>query len=115
MRLNKKYLLNLGLAFVLIYAGVDQILHPLDWVGFIPSWSLFGQPAATVLLGHSILALALALAFLLNYKIRWVAAVGALFFLSITVANGFGRGVFLITFRDVSLVTTALYLAIADD
>lgn len=114
-RINKKYLLNIGLAFVLFYAGIDQLLHPMDWVGFIPKWALLGQPAEKALLMHSILALLLGLAFLLNIKRRWVSAVGALFFFSITFANGVDRSVFLITFRDVSLITASLYLAISDD
>ncbi len=115
MRISKLYILNIGLAFVLIYAGVDQLLHPVDWVGFIPEWSLFGQPAETALLGHSILALVFAAALLSNIKRRWVAAAAALFFFSITFANGVSRSVFLITFRDVALITSAIYLAIADE
>ena len=115
MPFKKQYLLNLGLAFVLFYAGVDQIVHPLDWIGYIPSWSLLGQPAERVLLGHSIFAIILGVAFLINYKRRWVATVGVLFFFCITFANGISRSVFLITFRDVPLITTALYLALADE
>lgn len=113
--MKKTYVLNLGLAFVLIYAGIDQLLHPLDWVGYIPSWALFGQTPENSLLAHSILALLLALWYLTNIKRRWVGAIGTLFFLSIILANGFSRAVFVVTFRDVALVTTSLYLAIADE
>jgi hypothetical protein len=113
--MKKLYVLNLGLAFVLFYAGIDQLLHPLDWVGYIPSWALLGQTPEKALLVHSILALLLGLAFLSNIKRRWVGAVGTLFFLSILLANGFGRAVFVVTFRDVAMVTSSLYLAIADE
>ena len=113
--MKKTYILNLGLAFVLIYAGIDQLLHPLDWVGYIPSWALFGQTPEQSLVVHSILALLLAAAFLINIKTRWVGASGTLFFLSIILANGFSRGVFLVTFRDVAMVTSSLYLAVAGE
>lgn len=111
--MKKKYLLNLGLAFVLIYAGIDQILNPLDWVGFLPSWlPTFGQSKVTALLPHSILAITLGLALLSNLKVRWVAGLTALFLASIVLGDGFDRGFFLITFRDVGLVCAAIYLAL---
>ena len=113
--MKKIYILNLGLAFVLIYAGIDQLLHPLDWVYYIPSWALLGQAPEKALVVHSILTLGLGAWFLLNIKRRWVGAVGALFFSSIILANGFGRDFFIVTFRDVPMVMTSLYLALADD
>lgn len=113
---NKKYLLNIGLAFTLLYAGIDQILHPLDWVGFLPKWMpTFGQTLTQALLPHSILCIVLGLALLTNYKVRWVAAATTLFLASITFANGVGRDFFLITFRDVGLLFMAIYLAVAGE
>lgn len=115
MRFTKKYLLNVGLAFTLLYAGIDQLLHPFDWIGFLPKWMpAFGQTPTQALLPHSILCLVLAVALLINYKVRWVAALSALFFAGITFANGIGREFFLITFRDVGLLFMAIYLAVAE-
>jgi hypothetical protein len=113
--MKKIYVLNLGLAFVLIYAGIDQLLHPLDWIGYIPSWALLGQTPENSLKVHAVLALLLALWYLTNIKRRWAGWVGTLFFASIILANGFSRAVFVVTFRDVALVTASLYLAIADE
>ena len=116
MHFTKKYLLNIGLAFPLLYAGIDQILHPLDWVGFLPKWMpTFGLTDVQSLLPHSILCLILGVALLINYKVRWVAAATALFYASITFANGVGRDFFLITFRDVGLLFMAIYLAVDGD
>jgi hypothetical protein len=32
------WLLTLGLAFVFGWFGVDKLLDPLNWIGWIPSW-----------------------------------------------------------------------------
>ncbi len=114
--MQKKYLLNIGLAFTLLYAGIDQILHPLDWVGFLPKWMpTFGQTLTAALLPHSVLAIVLGLWLLSNFQVRWAAAITALFFASIVLANGLSRDFLLITFRDVGLLFMAIYLAVADE
>jgi uncharacterized membrane protein len=110
--MNKRYLLNFGLAFVLIYAGIDQLLHPVDWVGYLPSWlPTFSFSKEQILMGHSVVDIILGLALLFKIYTRLAAGLVALVFLGIIVANGFGRDIFLITFRDVGLFFTALYLA----
>ena len=116
MNITKKYILNVGLAFTLLYAGIDQVLHPLDWVGFLPKWMpTFGQTPTQALLPHSILCILIGLALLANVKVKWVAWITALFFASIILANGLGRAYMLITFRDVGLMLAAVYLAVADE
>lgn len=116
MQFSKKYLLNIGLAFTLLYAGIDQLLNPLDWVGFLPKWMpTFGMTPTQNLLPHSILAIVLGVALLANFKIRWTGWISALFFAGILVAGGFSRLSLLITFRDVGLMFMGIYLAVSAD
>lgn len=39
-----KWTLALGTAFVFLYFGIEKVLHPLLWIGFVPGWmkGLFG-------------------------------------------------------------------------
>jgi uncharacterized membrane protein len=110
---NKKYLLQLGLGLTILYAGVDAFLHPADWIGFLPAWiTMFKLTPALALQIHSILEIALGLALLVNYKVRYVAALSALDIALILFVSGFGRNALLITFRDIGLFFLALYLAL---
>ena len=114
--MNKKYLLQFGLAFTLLYAGIDSFLHPFDWVGYVPTWvqSLgFSQLLALHL--HAGVELLLGALLLTGWKLKWVGLLAALDIAVIIIVNGFGRGSFLITFRDVGLVAVGLYLFLADE
>ena len=112
--MNKKYLLQFGLAFVLIYAGVASFIHPLDWIGFVPSWiGKFGVSRELALHLHAAGEIALGAWLLSNWKIRWAGWLAAADMVVIILANGLGAGIFLITFRDVGLLFMALYLAVA--
>ncbi len=111
---NKRYLLQLGLGLTLLYAGVDSFLHPSDWIGFVPEWiTVLKLTPALALQIHSILEIALAIAFLVNFKAKFAAIISAFDIALILFAAGFSRNVLLITFRDIGLFFTALYLALA--
>src|SRR5689334_3824409 len=112
--MNKKYLLQFGLAFVLLYAGISAFLQPFDWIGYVPMWvTKFGTSRELALHLHSIAEIILGLWLLSNIKIRWAAWITALDIAAIILVNGFNPELFLITFRDVALVFMALYLALA--
>ena len=114
--MNKKYLINLGLAFTLIYAGISAFLYPNDWVGFVPQWvEKFGTSQLLALHIHSVVEIILGLWLLSNWKIKWAGIITALDIAAILLVNGFGRGIFLITFRDVGLLLMAIYLAVAQE
>ncbi len=111
--IKPKYLLQLGLAFVFLFAGIDSFIHPFNWIGFVPVWvSHFGVSQTLALHAHALAEIALGLLLLSNWQIRIAASLAALDLLIIILANGFGGSVFLITFRDVGLLFTSLYLAI---
>lgn len=113
--MTKKYLLNLGLAFTLLYAGISSLISPGDWVGFVPAWvANFGLSRELALHAHSIVEILLGAGLIFNYRIKLLAGVVALDILALLVVNGFSASVFLVTFRDVGLFFAALFLAMTD-
>jgi uncharacterized membrane protein YphA (DoxX/SURF4 family) len=116
MQFNKKYILNVGLAFTLLFAGISIFLRPLDWIGFVPQWvENFGVSREFALQGHAVAEIVMGLWLLSNKKVRWVAVLAALDMASIIILNGFSHDMLLITFRDVGLLFMAIYLAVADE
>lgn len=108
--MNKKYLLNIGLAFTLLYAGISSFLKPTDWIGYVPHWvNLFHVTPLLALLGHAVFEILAGLWLLSNWKIKVSAWVVALDMGVILLANGLA--IFPITFRDVGLLFMAIYLA----
>lgn len=115
MNWNKKFLLQLGLAFTLIYAGISSFLYPYDWIGYVPAWiNLFKVTPLLALHGHAVAEIILGLWLLSNWKLRWASWLTALDIAVILLVNGFGRSIFPITFRDVGLLCMAIYLALAN-
>lgn len=111
----KKYILNIGLAFTLAFAGIDSLMHPLDWIGFVPDWvNIFGVTRDIALLAHSFTEIILAILLLTGWKTGIVAWIIFLDMWAIILVNGFGRSSFLITFRDIGLLAVALYLALPE-
>ena len=106
-----KYLLQFGLAATFLYAGIDALRFPFDWVGFVPQWvTVFHVTTDTFLRIHSVFEILAAVWLLTGIKVRWVGFLLAADLLVIVVANGFSRAVFTTTFRDIGLFFTALYL-----
>lgn len=113
MAFNKKYLLNIGLAFTLLYAGIMAFVNPSDWVGFVPQWvTSFGISRDLALHSHSVVEILLGVWLLSNWQVKWAGLVSALDILAILLATGFSNGILLITFRDVGLLFMAIYLAV---
>jgi hypothetical protein len=100
--------LRLGLAFVFAYAAIDSLLHPNDWVGYMP------RVATDIISTYGLLKiLAVYQLFLVGWLLvgkyaRYAGLLSALTLAGITVVN---LGVFGITFRDVGLLMAALALA----
>ena len=103
-----KWALQVGVAFVLAYAGLESFLHPAEWVGYLPHFmaSMSAAPTLIKLVGVYELALAAGLLALGKY-LRYAAALAVLTLAGITVFN---LPQFFITFRDVGLVFMALAL-----
>ena len=104
-------MLRLGLAFVFAYAGIASLMHPLEWIGYLPHFlaRFISLDVAIRLL--AILQIVLAI-WLLSGKFRkYAAALAVLMLAGIFVAN---INQLIVTFRDVGLLFAALALFFLD-
>lgn len=100
-------LLRLGLAAVFAYAAIDSLVHPNDWVGYMPHSLTTVVGADALLKILSVYQLALVCWLLVGRYVRYAAALCTLTLVGIIATN---LGVFAITFRDVGLVFAAAAL-----
>jgi uncharacterized membrane protein YphA (DoxX/SURF4 family) len=101
------WLLRLGLAFVFGYVAIASLVHPNDWVGYLPQQLKTIIPALTLLKLFSIYEILLALWLLSGKFVKIAALVTAMTLAGIVVTN---PSQFAITFRDVGLIFAALAL-----
>lgn len=102
------WLLRSGLAFVFLYAGIDGLLNPIRWLGFMPEFMTVIAPAETMLSAFSVFEIILAAALLWNVTVFYAALVAAGMLAGMTVFN---LSALLIVFRDIGLAAAALALA----
>lgn len=103
-------LLTIGLAFVFGYFGVDKLLHPDNWIGWIPLWMegmlTFSRYGWLTLIGLSEMLFAL----LLLIPVRIVRQTGtvliALHLVAILTQTGWND----VAVRDIGLLFMALGL-----
>ena len=100
------WLLRLAVAFPLVWAGVGSILHPENWIGFIPSFVGKVVEPEVFLIGHGFLWLLTAAGILFGFLRPLFAAVAAAGLISILIFFGVDD----ITFRDVGLAIVAFVL-----
>ena len=105
--------LRLGLAFTLLYAAWSSFQHPLNWIGFLPSWLTsfipFQVKPQDFLMAFSVFQVGLALLLLLGKYLVPVSLVVSALLLSII---WFNLGAMDILFRDIGLFFAALALAL---
>lgn len=104
------WLLILGLAFVFAYFGIDKLIHPLIWIGWIPLWmeGLLGLTREGWLLLTGILEILFAILLLLPIRTarRIGAALISLHLLAILTQTGWND----IAVRDIGLLLSSLAL-----
>jgi uncharacterized membrane protein YphA (DoxX/SURF4 family) len=101
------WLLRIGLATVFLYAGISSLQHPLEWVGFLPTFMTKAVAATTLIKVFAIYELGLA-AWLISGKfLRYGALLCALTLAGIVVTN---PSQLITTFRDIGLAFMALAL-----
>jgi hypothetical protein len=100
-------LLRAGLASVLLYAAISSLVTPGDWVGYLARFMTEHVSGTMLLYVFSAYELFLAV-WLLSGKYRQLAALVSVgTFTGIVITN---TGVLAITFRDFTMVFTALGL-----
>lgn len=102
--------LRIGLAFILLYAGISALKQPESWIGFLPDFIRYGaliKPELFLQI-HSIAEIGLGIAILFGFFKRLTSFLIFLDLLAIVIFNGIDA----ITFRDIGLIFTALALLV---
>ena len=103
-------ILRLGLVFVFVWFGLNQLLFPSRWVSYIPQWilSLTGQSAVTFVYANALFELMSATLLALGSRTRIVASLLAFHMFTIVFVVGFtAAGV-----RDIGLVFALISVAL---
>lgn len=102
-------LLQLGLAFVFLYASLTTLVDPLQFATYVPSWlSMPGM--GPMLRCFACFELALAMALLTRRFARHAALVAVMTLVGITATN---PDEFEVLFRNVAIICAALALAVS--
>lgn len=105
-------LLRAGLALIFGYAAIAAIVHPADWVGYLPAFVRSSGHATQLLHVFSVVELAIAAWLVVGWYVRWAGLLAAVMLAGIVVSN---FSLFAITFRDAALVFAGLALFFAED
>lgn len=98
---------RIGTGLVVLWFGVNQLLHPELFHGYIPSWfTLLSAP--TLLMVNGLFEVVIGVCLLLGLLTRVAAGLHALHLLGIIVALGYGD----IAVRDVGLLFAAVAVAL---
>jgi hypothetical protein len=110
LKFGPHVVLIIGLAFVFGYFGIDKLITPLVWIGWIPLWmeGLLGMTRETWLsiigIGEIFLAVLLLIPHLLVRKVA--AALSTLHLLGILTQTGWND----VAVRDIGLLAAAVAL-----
>jgi len=95
-------ILRLGLVFVFVWFGLNQLLYPVRWESYIPEWvlSVSGQSAEKFVYMNAWFELVCAVLLALGSRIRFVASLLVVHMLTIIFAVGFTA----VGVRDIGLM-----------
>ncbi len=101
-------ILRFGLAFVLLWFGINQLISPSSWLSWLPPWtdSLFVSGKTLILL-NGVIDTLLGVVFTLGLWIRFFGVIAFLHIFSLAVSIGWND----VGIRDVGLAIAALSLA----
>lgn len=103
--------LRAGLIFVFLYAGVESLLHPLEWTGYLPGFLVSHFSSTLLIRGFAIVEIVLAAWLIVGKYLKIAAALCALMMIGILIVN---TGQLIVTFRDVGLALMAVALVFID-
>ena len=108
---NKDYsvaIIRIGLALVLLWFGIDEILNPENWFGYFPNslTALLPFSLETFFIINGIFEIIVGILLFVGFKTRIIAFIAALHLLSITIAIGYND----IGVRDLGLTLMAVSL-----
>lgn len=105
------WLLRIGLAIVFLYAAISSLQHPLEWVGFLPTFLTKEVAATTLIKFFAVYELILALWLLSGKFLKYCALLCALTLAGIVITN---PSQLITTFRDIGLACMALALSFVE-
>lgn len=105
------WILRIGLAFAFLYPPLDAIADPYSWLGYFPAWMQGYVPPLVLLHSFGAIEVVVALWLLSGWRIFWPSCVALLMLLAIVIFDGSGQ--FEILFRDLTIASMALALAVA--
>ena len=109
MKVAAPAVLRIGMSAVILWFGVQQIIHTADWIGFLPAWTL-ALPIAqdTIVHLNGAFEILLGIFMLAGFYTRFAALILALHLFDITYVVGYDA----IGVRDfgLAIATTAVFL-----
>jgi len=108
MNNRAKWFIRIGLAFVFVYFGIDKLVNPINWLGYIPAWIETIVPLRQFVLANGILEIILGLGLLYKKTLRLAANIIILFLVGVIISLGLDE----VIARDVGLLFMAIALAV---
>ena len=107
-KITPELVLRIGLAGTFTYSGINSLLNPTSWIGYIPQW-IEGVPFLTrelFLTLHGSFEIILAIALLIGLYKKLVTLLAFLSIAAIIIFSGIDD----VTFRDFGLLAAAYAL-----
>ncbi len=102
-------LLRLGVAFAFIYPAISAWIEPNNWIGYFPIWMKGYVPDAILLHTFGLTEIIIAVWIISGIKIFIPSVLASLYLTAIIILNWQS---FDVIFRDVSILTASIALAI---
>lgn len=105
-------LTRLAISFVVLWFGINQLINPENFMGYLPEFLLQGDYAQTLVIFNGLFELIFGVLLAIGLFVRPVALILSIHLLSIVVALGYND----IAVRDfgLALVTCSIFLGGAD-
>jgi len=105
-KIDSEILLRVGLGLIFIYAGLQSLLDPSSWIGFLPYWlTPIIHPAIAIKI-HAIISLIVGFSLLAGFRLKLFSVLAFLELAAILIFYGVDN----VTFRDFGLATAAIAL-----
>jgi hypothetical protein len=105
-------LIRVGLAAVFAYAAIDAFREPNAWISFVPEFTTKFVNAKVSLDAISVMQLGLAAWLVWGKFIEYAVALSVALLGGILIFNG---STFLVTFRDIGLITASIALIFLEE
>jgi len=109
--LNRGTILSWFLAFVVVWFGVNEVLHPASWASLVPDFTRVIATASQLVSIHGILLILLGLALIFDYHRRVASGVISVMILFIIAGFLSDGSLSPVAVRDIGLFGMALALS----